>query len=259
MAAAEWAGPRSFGPNSHRSPYLFHRTQLGPPESSPPFRARRAIGGSAASRVRKRWPRACSERLAPLDVSTRRLDLLDGVIAECGRPAFLEDTRGASLVFEHEVRSLGEPRSDQRRCVSRGRSQARCHRMQAHGTRVRCLLAPAAASQRSKFRRAALRRALPHPAWAPRALRSDRNWCPYWTYLPHLFDWAADRDLRPCPFSEVYQLARNALAATVTATGFDQNSGHVLVVYDARNRNTSSAVRRSASTNPRSAPAGSRA
>ena len=57
----------------------------------------------------------------------------------------------------------------------------------------------------------------------------------YWTYLPHLFDWAADRDLRPCPFSEVYQLARNALAATVTAPGFDQNSGHVLVVYDARN------------------------
>ena len=57
----------------------------------------------------------------------------------------------------------------------------------------------------------------------------------YWTYLPHLFDWAADHDLRPCPFSAVYQLARNALAATVTASGFDRNSGHVLVVYDARN------------------------
>ena len=57
----------------------------------------------------------------------------------------------------------------------------------------------------------------------------------YWTYLPELFDWAADRDLRPCPFSEVYQLARNALAATVTAGGLDIGSGHVLVVYDARN------------------------
>ena len=57
----------------------------------------------------------------------------------------------------------------------------------------------------------------------------------YWTYLPHLFDWAADHDLRPCTFSGVYQLARNALAATVTASGFDRNSGHVLVVYDARN------------------------
>ena len=39
-----------------------------------------------------------------------RLDLLDGVVAECGRPAFIEDTRGASFVLEHEVRSLGEPK-----------------------------------------------------------------------------------------------------------------------------------------------------
>ena len=34
---------------------------------------------------------------------------------------------------------------------------------------------------------------------------------------------------------DVYQLARNALAATVTASGFDPSSGHVLIVYDARN------------------------
>ena len=33
----------------------------------------------------------------------------------------------------------------------------------------------------------------------------------------------------------MYQLARNALAATVTAGSFDRNSGHVLIVYDARN------------------------
>ena len=38
-----------------------------------------------------------------------RLGLLDGVIADCGRPAFLEEARGASLVLEHKVRSLGEP------------------------------------------------------------------------------------------------------------------------------------------------------
>ena len=57
----------------------------------------------------------------------------------------------------------------------------------------------------------------------------------YRTYLPRLFDWAADRDLRPGPFSEVYRLARNALAATVTECAFTPNAGHVLVVYDARN------------------------
>ena len=39
-----------------------------------------------------------------------RLDLLKNVSAECGRPAFFEDHRGSMLEFEHEVRSLGEPR-----------------------------------------------------------------------------------------------------------------------------------------------------
>ena len=33
--------------------------------------------------------------------SFRRLDLLDGVIADCGRPDFFGDARGASLVLEH--------------------------------------------------------------------------------------------------------------------------------------------------------------
>ena len=44
----------------------------------------------------------------------------------------------------------------------------------------------------------------------------------YWKYLPRLFDWNAVRDLSPCPFSAVYQLARNALAVTVTAEGSTQ-------------------------------------
>ena len=39
-----------------------------------------------------------------------RLDLLEDVTADCGRPAFLEDVRGADLVLEHKVQSLGEPR-----------------------------------------------------------------------------------------------------------------------------------------------------
>ena len=53
----------------------------------------------------------------------------------------------------------------------------------------------------------------------------------YWTYLPQLFDWDPDRDLRPCPFASVYQLARNALAATLSADGkLDPHWGH-----DARN------------------------
>ena len=58
----------------------------------------------------------------------------------------------------------------------------------------------------------------------------------YWDHLPRLFDWPDDRDHEPCPFGETYQLARNALAATLTPGGqLDPGRGHVLVVYDARN------------------------
>ena len=59
----------------------------------------------------------------------------------------------------------------------------------------------------------------------------------YWDHLPQLFDWpAADRDYQSCPFGDVYQLARNALAATLTPDGvLDPAGGHAVVVYDARN------------------------
>lgn len=58
----------------------------------------------------------------------------------------------------------------------------------------------------------------------------------YWDYLPELFDRPSDRDHCPCPFGTVYQLARNALAATVSPNGdINPTGGHVLVLYDARN------------------------
>ena len=73
--------------------------------------------------------------------------------------------------------------------------------------------------------------------------RQRRNRCAltevgirYWDHLPQLFDWPADRDYQSCPFGDVYQLARNALAATLTPDGvLDPAGGHAVVVYDARN------------------------
>ena len=164
-----------------------------------------------------------------------RLDLLDGVIAECGRPAFLEDTRGASLVLEHEVRSLGEPRPTSVDVLLEGRSKR---------VAVECKLTERkfGVCSRTQLRPGDSNYAEQHCDGNYRIQRGRRERCAlteigirYWTYLPYLFDWAADRHLRPCPFSKVYQLARNALAATVSAGGFDRKAGHVLVVYDARN------------------------
>ena len=41
----------------------------------------------------------------------------------------------------------------------------------------------------------------------------------YWQYLPELFDWSADRNMKPCPLDGTYQLARNVLAACVRPGG----------------------------------------
>ena len=58
----------------------------------------------------------------------------------------------------------------------------------------------------------------------------------YWQYLPTLFDWPADRDLKPCPLDGTYQLVRNILAACVLPDGtVDIEGGQVLVIYDDRN------------------------
>ena len=160
-----------------------------------------------------------------------RLDLLEGVIADCGRPAFLEETRGASLVLEYQVDSLDEPRRTSVDVLLETTSRR---------VAVECKFTE------RKFgvcSRPGLRP--DDEQYCDGSYRLQRGRCErcvltevgirYWTYLPQLFDWAADHDLQPCPFSEVYQLARNALAATVTANDFDPNPGHVLIVYDARN------------------------
>ena len=199
------------------------------------------IVSTIPSKARHQWFRsfkssqALAQSVFGVLGSFDRLDLLDGVIAECGRPAFFEDARSASLVLEHEVRSLGEPRRTSVDVL-----------LDAHSRRVavECKLTERAfgVCSRPQLRPGDPNYADQHCDGSFRIQRGRSERCAlteigvrYWTYLPNLFDWAADRDLRPCPFSEVYQLARNALAATVTECGFDPNSGHVLVVYDARN------------------------
>ena len=60
----------------------------------------------------------------------------------------------------------------------------------------------------------------------------------YWSHAPALFRWASDRDHVSCPLRDTYQLARNALAVCVDEArrAVLPGSGHVVLIYDARNR-----------------------
>ena len=241
-AARHHPGELDGGPRVDRAPVLLAESaskSLLVPSDDRVAGAR--IVSAIPSKARHRWFRSfkSSQALtqsvfAALDWFGR-LDLLDGVIAECGRPAFLEDSRSASLVLEHEVRGLGEPRPTSVDVF-----------LDAHSRRVavECKLTERefGVCSRPKLRPGDPSYAKQHCDGDYHIQRGRSERCAlteigvrYWAYLPHLFDWDADGDLRPCPFSDVYQLARNALAATVSEDGFDPHSGHVLVVYDARN------------------------
>ena len=165
-----------------------------------------------------------------------RLDLLQDVRTECWRPAFFEDHKGWTLEFEHEVDNLNEPRPTSVDVLLSGpenRVSIECKfTEQEFGTCSRPRLGPRDA-----------RYAEEHCNGKYQVQRQRQSRCTlteigirYWEHLPHLFDWSPDRDLVPCPFKDVYQLARNALVAALTPDGRPNPSiGHALVVYDARN------------------------
>ena len=165
-----------------------------------------------------------------------RLDVLQGVPAECGRPAFFDDHRGWSLVLEHDVHGLDEPRPtsiDVMLSAPHRRVAVECKfTEQEFGTCSRPRLRPRDAAYAEQYCDGSYR-----------AQRGRRERCAlteigirYWEHLPRLFDWPADRDHVPCPFGDVYQLARNALAAVISPEGaLEPMGGHALVVYDDRN------------------------
>jgi len=58
----------------------------------------------------------------------------------------------------------------------------------------------------------------------------------YWRYIPEIFRLKSDVDYHVCPIKKNYQLVRNILAACVRTNGnVDQEMGHAVVIYDARN------------------------
>ena len=160
-----------------------------------------------------------------------RLDLLSGVRSECGRPAFMP-AEGASLFFEHEVDTLSEPRPTSVDVMMRS---------DGYSVAIECKLTEAEFGRCSRVIPSNGKPAICDGSYSYQMQRTKR--CAlsalgiaYWDHLPTMFNWPVDRDHRPCPFKDGYQLARNLLAATVHEIGsLSPTSGHVLVVYDARN------------------------
>lgn len=189
-------------------------------------------------RERHRWFRSLfsSQALAQSVFGNVRaygfLDILRDVPAECGREAFFRNGGDWNLDLERKLTSLNEPRpttvdvllqsSDRRVAVECKFTEGEfgtCSRTRLPRHDVQHCNGNYEVQQ-GRLKRCAL----------------SEQGILYWQHLPQLFDWPADRDHAPCPFAGIYQLARNALAATLSPAGvFDAKSGHMLLVYDDRN------------------------
>ncbi|MDE2759758.1 MAG: hypothetical protein OXH90_05590 [Paracoccaceae bacterium] len=161
-----------------------------------------------------------------------RLDILQGIPAECGQPAFFENHMDFKPEFEYEVDFLEESQPTSVDVMFWG-SQKR--------VAVECKFTE---KEFGSCSRTKLKKTNPKYCNGNYQFQNNRqNRCSlseqkirYWEFLPGLFDWNACLDHSPCPFKDTYQLARNALAATVSKKReLDPLQGHVLVIYDNRN------------------------
>ncbi|MEQ9813320.1 MAG: hypothetical protein RLO50_11105 [Azospirillaceae bacterium] len=230
------------GRRPKRPPVLDHQytdmNVLVPPDGSHAEQIRAAIAPHQRHRhfTSLRSSQALAQSVFANIAAAGRLDLLANVTAECGRSAFSTDHEGWTLEFEHDVDLLGEPRPtsiDVLLARNDRRVAVECKFTEAEfGTCSRPRLRPGDPGYPEKYCDGSYRRQESRKERCALTSIGVR----YWEHLPRLFAWSADRDHDPCPFGTVYQLARNALAATVMASGeIDPATGHALVVYDAHN------------------------
>ena len=226
------------GKRNGRSPVLetHHAADniLTPPDELTAKKIRHAID----KQHRHKWFRSLKSSQAlsqsvfgALDVLDR-FDLLQDMKAECGRPAFFNDCAEFTQKLEFEVSWLHEPRPTSVDVMFTG-PQSRIA--------VECKFTEQKFGNCSRPCREVTEKEYCDGSYTIQKNRVSHCTLTeigarYWDYLPKLFGWPADREHKPCPFADTYQLARNALAAKVNPEGgIDIENGHVLVLYDARN------------------------
>ncbi len=156
------------------------------------------------------------------------LDVLAGVTSDDGEPAFGEAPRAAAL--ERRVDYLGEPTPTSVDVMVQGSGPVAVE-CKLTEWEVGSCSRPLADDEDPRY----CNGSYTHQNGRAARCQLTEIGVRYWEYVPRLFDWAADRDLRPCPLRFTFQLVRNVLAACVRADGTLDPAGHALLVYDTRN------------------------
>ena len=162
-----------------------------------------------------------------------KLGLLDALAGDDGKPFFFSHTAAKRYCeLEAEVDYLGEK--------PRGRTSIDVFFKGEYRIAVECKLSEEDVGLCSRPELKPVDRSYCDGTYSPQLGRRDRcsltaSGVKYWTYIPQLFDWPADRDHFPCPVHSTYQLVRNILAACVRNGEVQLDAGHVVLIYDERN------------------------
>jgi restriction endonuclease-like protein len=211
---------------------------LYPPEVSPAVRGEILASLPVSERHRHFGSMRSSQALAQSVFGTlaalEKLNVLTDIPAEGGLSAF-GDGVASTLQLEASVQHLGEPRPTSVDVWLKGPQRVA----------VECKLTERefGTCSRPSLREGTDRnyeRDYCDGSYTQQRRRSSRCTLTeigvrYWEYVPGLFDWSSDDDLRPCPLRGTYQLVRNVLAAYVRSDGGFDTDAHALVLYDARN------------------------
>ncbi len=164
------------------------------------------------------------------------LNLLAEINGDDGEPLLGKaQVSPESLVIEHKINYLGEPRPTSLDALVSGPYQVaiECKFTEAQvGACSRPRLKPWDPKYKTEFCNGSFSRQLGRKERC--SLIGIRVL--YWKYVPELFTWNSNIDLNSCPLHENYQLVRNILAACVRSKGtVSAEYGHVAVIYDERN------------------------
>jgi len=140
-----------------------------------------------------------------------------------------------SFSMEKKIEHLGEPRSTSLDGYFAGRYQIaiECKFTETEvGNCSRPRLEPSASNYKTEFCDGT------YTLQIPRKERCSltKIGVLYWKFIPEIFVWDSDKDIKPCPLNKNYQLVRNILAVGVKLDGttsiFDS---HAVLIYDERN------------------------
>jgi hypothetical protein len=164
-----------------------------------------------------------------------RLDVLASILAEDGRPAFFSGDGPHQIELEHDIATLGEPRSTSIDVLFTGATRVAVEvklTEQEFGTCSR----PRLRATESNFVRDHCDGSFTFQRGRHSRCSLSSQGIRYWDYIPQLLNWSSIEDMAPCLLGQNYQLIRNILSATVCDNGAcDPHSAHALVIYDERN------------------------